>query len=313
MGISIHITMNRVTREEYKSLPLGDYHLCFDRLEGRWLFHSDEDYRNGMAGIALSVIKFGVGVYAFELMPNHIHIIIHGSGEQCLKVFSFQKRRLSELLIKNGRKPLPLDYGCKLIPIPDDDALRSQILYTVRNPYEKNYCAPGGHRWGSGYLYFNELAALIPGKPVSSFSRAAVRSLISSEELLPPDWEINTVLGVLPRCFVKAAAVEHLFGSAKEYHTRLVKEYETAVQIARTLDEEVEFSPKEIKEIANTELRNTYPGRIFKNISQEEKCLVAVRLHEKLGLSSHQLSQALYVSELTISQAIRSKDYSILP
>lgn len=303
--------MNKATREEYKTLPEGDYHLCLDRLEGRWIFQTDEDYRMGMAGMAISVLKFGVIVYAFELMPNHSHTILHGTGEQCLKFFSFQKRRISEMLIRNSRPPLPQDYGCKLIPIPDDESLRAQILYCVRNPYEKDYCGPGGHKWGSGYLYYNELASVIRGKPVSSFSKAALRSLIRSDEQLPPDWEIHPVLGVLPRNYVQFGTVERLFGSAKEYHTCLVKEYETAVKIARTLDEHVEFSQKEIKEIANTELRNSYPGRLFKTITQEEKCRVAVRLHESLGLSSLQLSQALYLSELTITQALRSKDYGL--
>ena len=56
--------MNRITKEEYKNMPLGCYHLCFDRLEDRNLFTTDEDYRLGMAGIALSTLKFGVDVYA---------------------------------------------------------------------------------------------------------------------------------------------------------------------------------------------------------------------------------------------------------
>ena len=103
-----------------------------------------------------------------------------------------------------------------------------------------------------------------------------------------------------------------LFASPKEFLTRLVKEYETAVVIARSLGEEVEFSMNEVREIANTELRNTYPGRLFKSLSREEKCIVAVNLNERLGLSPRQLSQALYLSELTISQAIRSKDYGII-
>lgn len=303
--------MSRELREEYKTFPEGDYHLCFDRLESRLLFVSEEDYRQGMAGVALSAIKFGLDIYAFELMPNHAHIVLHGTGEQCMKAFSFQKRRLSEQLIKTGRQPLSDDYGCKLIPIPDKEALKAQILYCVRNPYEKDYCSPGGHRWGSGYLYFNELACLIRGVPVSSLSKAKVRRYCASRELIPPEWEVHPLLGILPCNFVNVEKVEQLFGSVKEYHTRLVKEYETVVKIARSLDEEVPFSLSEIREIVHTELRNAYPGRLFKSISQEEKCRVAVRLHESHSLNSFQLSQALYLSELTITQAIRSKDYGL--
>ncbi|MBR4775386.1 MAG: hypothetical protein IK008_04745 [Bacteroidales bacterium] len=314
--------MNRKTRKEYKKLPAGFYHLCLDRLEDPrfngsdlkpLLFQDEDDYRNGMAAIALSTLRFGVECYAFELMPNHLHDILYGTGEQCMKVFSYLKRRFSEQMIKKGFPALPRDYGCKLIPVEDDESLRSQILYTVRNPYEKGFCGPGGHRWGSGYLYFNELADSIRGDKVDSLHTTLLRKLTGTREDLPPDWEIHSNLGILPRNFVRVKEVERLFSSAKEYQTRLVKEYETVVKIARTLDDEVEFSAAEVREIANTELRNTYPGRLFKNITLEEKCRVAVRLNERLGLAPVQLAQALYLSELTVSQAIRSKDYGIRP
>lgn len=294
-------------------MPLGFYHLCLDRLDGRWIFHDEADYRMGMAAVALSTLKFNVECYAFELMPNHLHDILYGTGRECMRVFAYFKRRLSEMLVSKGYLPLPPDYGCVLIPIEDEDALRSQILYTVRNPYEKGYCGPGGHRWGSGYLYFNELAAFVRGKKVEDLSVRVLRSFTGSRERIPPDWEVHPFLGVLPRCFVKVSEVEELFGSAKAYHTRLVKEYETMVKIGRSLGESVEFSPEELRDIANTELRNSYPGRLFKSLSQEEKCRVAVKLYERLNLTPAQLAPALYLSELAISQAIRSKDYGVRP
>ena len=303
--------MNRITREEYNALPKGDYHLCLDRLEGRWLFYDDNDYRMGMAGVALASLKFDVQFYAFELMPNHGHFVLNGTGEQCMKVFSFLKRRFSEQLMKKGRAPLPEDYGCVLKPLPDKNALMAEILYVVRNPYEKGYCSPGGHRWGSSYLYFNELARVLGGVKVSSLQTMQVRTITGSRETLPPDWLIHPDLGVLPCNFIDAGKVEELFESPKEYHTRLVKEYESAVKIARTLGEEVEFSQSEIRDIVNTELRASYPGRLFKSLSPEEKCRVAVRLYETMRLDTRMMAQALYLSELTIIQAIRSKDYGI--
>lgn len=303
--------MNRTTREDYKALLLGDYHLCFDRLEGGLLFYTEEDYRLGMAGIALAFLKFGVKIYVIELMPNHLHVVMRGTGEQCMKVFSLQKRRISEQLIKCGRLHLPNHYGCVLKSLPDKEALRAEIIYAVRNPYEKEYCVPGGHQWGSGYLYFNDMAKIVRGDNVSSLQKAQVHSFIGSNELLPPDWEIHPVLGVLPRNYVDVQAVERMFGTAKEYHTRLVKEYETAVKIARSLGEEVEFSAYEVRDIVNTELRNTYSGRLFKALTQEEKCRVAVTLNDRLGLTPAQLAPALYLSELTVFQVLRSKDYGV--
>ncbi len=298
-------------RVEYNSLPMGDYHLCLNRLEGRWLFYDDDDYRMGMAGVALASLKFEVKFYAFELMPNHGHFVLNGTGEQCMKVFSFFKRRYSEQLLKKGRAPLPEDYGCLLKPLPSKEALMTEILYLARNPYEKEFCCPGGHRWGSTYLYFNELSGMLGGEKVSSLQIVDIRSITGSRETLPPNWLIHPVLGVLPSNFIDVTEVERLFGSPKEYHTRLVKEYETAVKIARTLGEEVVFSQSEVRDIVNTELRNSYPGRLFKSLSKEEKCRVAVRLHESLSLDTRLMAQAFYLSELTIIQAIRSKDYGI--
>ena len=303
--------MKRVDRVQYNSFPKGDYHLCLDRLEGRWLFSDDDDYRMGMAGVALASLKFEVKIYAFELMPNHGHIVLNGTGEQCMKVFSFLKRRFSEQLIKKGRAPLPENYGCVLKHLPDKEALLAEILYLARNPYEKEFCCPGGHRWGSTYLYFNEFPAVLGGVKVSSMQGIDVRTVIGSRETLPADWLIHPLLGVLPSNFVDVKEVERLFGSPKEYHTRLVKEYETAVKIARELGEEVTFSQNEVRDIVNTELRNSYPGRLFKSLSKEEKCRVAIRLYESMSLDTRMMAQALYLSELTIVQAIRSKDYGI--
>ena len=301
--------MDKKTRKEYGTWKKGYYHLCLDRLPERWIFHDEEDYRMGMSSVALAKLKIGVEVYAFELMPNHLHEILSGTGKQCLKVFSFYKLRFTEQLIKKGYSPLPESYGFKLIPIENEEALRKQILYTVRNPYEKDYCIPGTYKWGAGYLFFSEIALCIRGKKVSEMSQAEVRRATGSKEIIPPNWEIHPELGVLPKSFVRVDKVLQLFPSAKVFLTRLVKDYETVVFIARTLNEEVDFSIAEVQDMANTELANMYPGRKFKSLSQEEKCSVVVKMHETHGLRPEQLAKAFYLSELVVRQVIRSKDF----
>lgn len=114
--------MNRITREEYNALPKGDYNLCLDRLEGRWLFCDDNDYRMGMAGVALASLKFEVKFYAFELMPNHGHFVLNGTGEQCMKVFSYLKRRFSEQLMKKGRA------RCRKTTVVSSNPCRTKML-----------------------------------------------------------------------------------------------------------------------------------------------------------------------------------------
>ncbi len=55
---------------------MGYYHLCTDGLKGTLLFNNPAEYAFGMLMIGLLSIKFSISVYAFVLMPNHIHIIL---------------------------------------------------------------------------------------------------------------------------------------------------------------------------------------------------------------------------------------------
>ena len=155
------------------------------------------------------------------------------------------------------------------------------------------------------------MAELIRGEKVANLSKRTVCELVGSREELPPEWEIHPKLCILPRCYVRTEKVTQLFSSAKDYLTCLVKEYEAMVKIARTLEEEMEFSAEEVQDIVNAELRSAYPGRMFKSLTPEEKCRTAVGLNNRMGLTARQLAQALHTSELAISQAIRSKDYGI--
>ena len=304
---------SRAAKEKYRTWGKGYYHLCTDRLEGRLLFNNDTEYRKGMATVALAHLKFNVKILTFELMPNHVHIVLYGTGEQSIRVASFLKRRFTEHLVADGFPPLPDNIGFKLTPIPDKDALKNQIVYSSRNPYEKNYCVPGGNKWGAGYLFFNEAGKMIRGKKVCELKLKDIREISSSREEIPDNWEVHPELGILPRNFVLVGKVEGLFGTPKEYLTRLVKDYETMVKIAADLGESIDYSEEEIRDIVSSELRNMYPGRMFKSLSGEEKLQAAVSMNSRLALAPAQLASALFISELSISQAIRSKDYGIRP
>ncbi len=302
---------SRAIRKEYKTWGKGYYHLCTDRLDRRLLFNNDSQYRKGMAAIALSHIKFKVKVYTFELMPNHVHLILSGTGEQCVRVFSFLKRRFSEHLIADGYAPLDKSHGFILKPIRDEEEFKNQIIYCNRNRYEKNHCVPGGSKWGAGYLFFSEVSKVIKGTKAGVMDLEEVRRELCSRERIPDNWEIHPELGLLPSNFVEIKKVESVFRTPKDYLTRLVKEYETMVKIAGELGEHLDFSQSEVRDITSIELRNMYPGRLLKTLSAQEKIVCAVRVYEKLGIPTTQLAAALFISELSISQAIRSKDYGI--
>lgn len=303
----------RIQMDEYRSLPKGYYHLCTDGWKDGKLFHTDEQYANGMNTMALIKVKYQVRICAFELMRNHMHSILAGTGEQCVRSFQFFRKRINAKLIEDGYPPLPDDYSFKLIPIPDKESMRRHIIYLSRNPYEKGLCIPGGHLWGTCYLAFNQLPKIVSGTMVRDMAARKIWATLSSRTKLPPDWEIHPVLGVLPKSFVETRMVQEMFPSVKDYCTMMIKDYESFARISKSLGEESEWSVAEVRDMAGQIISKDYPGRSLYELSGEEKCLLAARINSDFGADPKTLSKALYVTEHIIIQALRSKDYGVKP
>lgn len=299
----------RKRRDEYTQLGKGYYHLCFDHLAGRLMFNTDEAYRLAMCSVALVTLKFSVKIYAFELMPNHLHIILSGTGKACCQAFSYLKRRISEQLIQEGYDALPPKLGFLLVPIQDRNQMQDLIIYLLRNPYEKGYCMPGGHLWGSGYLLFNELAACLVGRKAGEMSARELYRSIHSTVKLPSEWVIHPQLGILPASFVCIGKVRQQFPSVKELFTRAVKDYETFVRISDSVGEEIEFSEKEVKDIVYSESARMFPGKLIRDLLKDEKLRLAVCLHVKFHLDTSVVASALSLSSHLVGQVLRSKDY----
>ena len=112
----------------------------------------------------------------------------------------------------------------------------------------------------------------------------------------------------LPQSFVDMGVLYKLFPTAKEYETRLVKDYETFVEIADQIGEEIAFSVEEAKDIVKQELMLV--GQKLSELSNDERCSLAVRLNKKYRLDALTLSQSVFIPAHVISQALRSKKYN---
>ena len=296
-------------RREYNTLPKGVYHLCTDGWKGGKLFHTREQFVFGMATIALTATMFYVAIYAFVLMPNHIHLLIHASGETCVDIFNFIKRRTSSRLRLDEYPPLPEDYWMKVKPIPDKNAMAQEVLYLARNAYEKDFCIPCAYPWSSCYLFFSQMAPYFRGQKVKDIPTVRLREMLGSGKVLPESWEIHPELGVLPGNYVKTNAVISLFGTAKNFMTRLVKEYETFVHISKELGEELDFSKNECDDIVYGKANTMFPGKLLKDLTHEEKGRLAVELERQYNFSIETLANYLRMNERTVRQLIVSKDY----
>lgn len=296
---------------EYRSLPKGYYHFCTDGKFGGRLFHNNQEYAYGMCTIALLTLKYDVQIISFELMPNHIHIIIYGSGAECLDCFYYIVERVNNKLKADGMPTLPDNYWFKLIPVKDKLSLRKLVIYLARNKYETGSCTPQGHLWGTGYLVYNQFTKYIRGKKVKDMSVRAVRKITGSHITLPPEWEIHPELGILPSSFVRTDIVYELFPSVKDYVTSLVKDYESSASIAESVGEEIEWGKPEIRDIVSQVMLVEYPGKTISFLSKEQKGRLAVQLVSKYHIKTEALADVLGLPDYVIKQFLNSKDYGI--
>lgn len=300
---------NYKKREEYGKKGKGYYHFCTDGLKTGKLFYTPGQFAFGMILIGLLTIKFDIKVYAFVLMPNHIHIILSGTGENCVKAFDYLRLKISERLRKDDYPPLPEDYDFVLLDIKDKYQMKGEIAYVLRNPLEKNYSTPEGYKWGSGWIYHSSIKDAVSGRRVDEMSCREVWRVASTRDKLPFYWTFHPDLGLLPGSFVDTALFYKLFHTAKDLEVAMVKDYESYVRIARSLNEENEFSQQELKVIVEQVLQSHFDGGNLDDMTQDAKCKLAVILSGKYNLSSLQISQALFLKETIVRQVLYSKDY----
>ena len=81
------------------------------------IFCSAEDFNLGMTLLAVcAVINCKVELITFELMNNHVHLIMRGELADCLEFFDVFKRRLNLTTVRKDIK----DYA-KMDPMPKRD------------------------------------------------------------------------------------------------------------------------------------------------------------------------------------------------
>ena len=294
-------------RAEYKSWKKGYYHLCTDGKKGT-ICHDESEYVYLVNTISLLDLLFPVKVHSYEVMRSHLHLLLSGRGKDCVAVFDYVRSRINKRLVKDGYPPLPEDYDFKLIPVEDENQMRNNGIYIARNASEVLNIRPGGYLFGSSMAFYSELPRLFEAVRAGDMSVRTLKKMFQTHVTIPSDRLIHPGLGmILPQSFVDMGVLYKVFPTAKEYETRLVKDYEAFVEIADQVGEEIVFSVEEAKDIVKQELM--MEGRNLSDLSNDDRCALAVRMNKKYRLDATTLSQAVFIPARVISQALKSKKY----
>jgi|SRR5690606_15615356 len=131
-------------------LPGATFHLTA-RLHGREALFTPE-VRTALVTILREQVVFSdVELFAYVVMPNHLHLVVRQGRERLSRFMQPLLRRVALLVQRAwGREGHVFERRYRDRPCSDPDHIRNAIVYTHLNPVRAGLCAePGEYAWSS--------------------------------------------------------------------------------------------------------------------------------------------------------------------
>ena len=282
---------------EYNFIHNGPFwHMCTDGNSVSILFKDTHDMKFMMNLICISArTVLNVKILTFEIMNNHIHIILSGEEDRCRMFFDLLKSKLKRYYIRNSRCVDLSKFECQLIPITDLEMLRNEIVYTNRNGFvvHKEH-TPFSYPWGAGLYFFNPMAQLIPVIPFENLSVKAKRAICKSHDI---DFD-NTGLMILddmiiPTSFCDIKLAESMFRDAHNYFYMTSKNFEAFSETAKRLHESVFLTDEELYAAISMLCKKNHDTKQPSLLAAREKLEMAKTMHYDYNATNRQIRSIL--------------------
>ncbi len=282
---------------EYNYIYNGPYwHMCTDGNSVPVLFSDSDDmkFMMNLTGICSRMIP-RIKVITFEVMNNHLHIILSGPEDRCREFFSLLKSRIKRFFIRTGRCVDLSGFECRLIPITDLNMLRNEIVYTNRNGFLVHHDhTPFSYPWGAGAFFFNPMAKLIPAVPFEKLPVRTKRLICRSHEV---DFDSKGLMVfdnmIIPATFCDLKLAESFFRDAHNYFHMISKNFEAYNEIAKRLHESVFLTDEELYAAISMLCKKTYDIRQPALLSAKEKIEIAKKMHYDYNATNRQIRSIL--------------------
>lgn len=283
--------------KEYRTWPCWYYHLTFDSLEKGQLFNNDEEYADGMNGVAIGQYIHKLSIIAFVLMVNHCHLLLYGSGEDIVNFFIFIKRRINEKLRTDGYPPLPNGYGFKLVRVEDKRQLADTIVYIARNPLKaRPDITAGGYLWGSTNLIFSEINKLYEKTELGNMSGREIMRTLKTKVIPPKNYLLNRSMGfILPESYVNVRKAEQTLHDSWRFSSDLIRHIDAYIKIAEGIGEMVTLSDGELDEIITQILRKRFNTNSINELSIDDRCRLAIILKKEYRIDMKRIARILRI------------------
>lgn len=271
------------------------HHLYSDGRRMEDFLCDEDDFRTAMTTLAVtSILSPEVSIITFELMSNHIHLILSGDNDDCMELFSRFKKRIRKVLLSKG-KTVDWDSFCaEILPIETLTALRNEIIYVNRNGFVANpQYTPFSYPWGGGCAYFIPYFRLLPTLSIREMGFNKSRELTHFREVKTIETLRFVGDQVYIPSFCRIDIGERMFRDARSYFHSLTRNAETFSQIAEKLKDSVFLTDDEMYAVAVRYAEQTYNNKLLASLSPDQKIQLAKELHFKYNASNQQIRRLL--------------------
>ena len=227
----------------------GDFwHICTPGSASEVLFVEDVDYKFAISNMAISAAESGVVILTDSIMSNHIHVLAAGARAQCLQFIDCFRYRLNKYNNSIGRYLSLCEFRCDApISVDNLESVRNEIAYINRNGYLVNPSyTPFSYPWGSGYLYFNQMAVDPRGIPYEDAPYTEKRRLCKRRLLhLPERYRYHHGM-ILPQSYARTGLGERMFRDAHHYFNTLARNLEAYSEEAKRLGDTIILTDEEL-------------------------------------------------------------------
>ena len=259
------------------------------------IFISKEDFIMGIWCLAAAQhLCKSVRVITFELMGNHIHLILAGAKEDCIKVFDLFAARLKKAYPKRQHTIDWSKFKMEILPIESLQALRNAIIYVNRNAFVSNPAyTPASYPWGGGCAYFCPWLKHLATTPFGELPILTQRALLHTKKIAPlADLKVIDSMPLIPS-FCDIQLGESIFRDARSYFNSLTRNAEAFSQIASRLKDTIFLTDEELYSVICSHISKEYSVKTPSQLSAQQKIDTARRMHFDYNATNQQLRRML--------------------
>lgn len=276
------------------------WHIYTPGLETPVLFGVKEDYVFAMNLICQAAMASdGVGILAFEVMSNHLHIVVSGEESSARMFFAFLEKRLRRCAKTLTCKEIPSSFMAQYKEIDSLQSLRNTIVYVNRNGYvaDRNY-TPFSYPWGTGKYYFGGAGS----EEADAFLNVNERRRLfrGRAGILPEKYQIIDGY-VTPSSYCNLELGMSLYRDAHHYFYMVSKNVEAYGELAVELNDGEYLTDTELVSQVMRFLKSDYDVNSLRDLSKTQKYDFARRLRFEFRSSNEQIRRVLNLASAEVN------------